>query len=119
MMIKVSSLCSFLHSHVTSTLLGSNIFLSTLRIANFTLFIGHAALSVSRGIALLFSRPFGTRRGWGVSPTPQPPLPPGTTQNPFYRRLGRSQGRSGRAENLVPTGIRTQTVQPVISVYTN
>jgi len=28
------------------------------------------------------------------------------------------QGRSGRAENLVPTGIRSRTVQPVASRYT-
>ena len=26
---------------------------------------------------------------------------------------------SGRAENLVPTGIRSRTVQPVVSRYTN
>ena len=26
---------------------------------------------------------------------------------PFYRRLGGPQGRSGRAENLLPTGILT------------
>jgi len=44
-------------------------------------------------------------------------LPPGKTRYPFYRRLGRSQGRrSGRAENLVPTGIRSRTVQPGSSV---
>ena len=40
-------------------------------------------------------------------------LPPGKTQYPFYRRLGGLQGRSGKAENLVPTGIRSRTVQPV------
>ena len=40
-------------------------------------------------------------------------LPPGKTWYPFYRRLSRPQGRSGRAENLVPTGIRSLTVQPV------
>jgi len=40
-------------------------------------------------------------------------LPPGKTRYPFYRRLGGPQGRSGRAENLVPTGIRSRTVQPV------
>ena len=39
--------------------------------------------------------------------------PPGRTRYPFYRRLGGSHGRSGRAENLVPTGIRSRTVQPV------
>jgi len=40
-------------------------------------------------------------------------LPPAKTQYPLYRRLGGSQGRSGRAENLVRTGIRSRTVQPV------
>jgi len=29
-------------------------------------------------------------------------LPPGKTRYPLYRRLGGPQGRSGRAENLVP-----------------
>jgi len=38
-------------------------------------------------------------------------LPQGQTQYPFYRRLGWPQGWSGRAENLVPTGIRSRTVQ--------
>ena len=46
-------------------------------------------------------------------------LPPGKTRYPFYKRLGGPQGRSGRAENLVPTGIRSQTVQPVVSRYTD
>ena len=32
-------------------------------------------------------------------------LPPGKTRYPFYRRLGGPQGRSGRAENLVPAGM--------------
>ena len=32
-------------------------------------------------------------------------LPQGKTRYPKYRRLGGPQGRSGRAENLVPTGI--------------
>jgi len=40
-------------------------------------------------------------------------LPPRKTRYPFYRRLGGPQGRSGGAENLVPTGIRSRTVQPV------
>jgi len=40
-------------------------------------------------------------------------LPPGKTRYPFYRRLGGTQGRSERAENLVPTGIRSRTVQSV------
>jgi len=40
-------------------------------------------------------------------------LPPGKTRYPVSRRLGGPQGRSGRAENLVPAGIRSRTVQPV------
>ena len=44
-------------------------------------------------------------------------LPPGKNRYPFYRRLGEPQGRSGRAENLIPTGIRSRTVQPVVSRY--
>ena len=40
-------------------------------------------------------------------------LPPGKTRYPFYMRLGGPQGRSGRAEILVPAGIRSRTVQPV------
>jgi len=39
-------------------------------------------------------------------------LPPGKTRYPLYRRLGGPQGRSGRVENLVPTGIRSRTVKP-------
>jgi len=46
-------------------------------------------------------------------------LPPGKNRYPFYRRLGGLQGRSGWAENLVPTGIRSRTVQPVVSRYTD
>ena len=46
-------------------------------------------------------------------------IPPGKTRYPFYRRLGGPQGRSERAENLVPTGIRYRTVQPVVSRYTD
>jgi len=46
-------------------------------------------------------------------------LPPGKTRYPFYRRLVGPQGRSGGAENLVPTGIRSRTVQAVVSRYTD
>ena len=46
-------------------------------------------------------------------------LPPGKTRYPLYRRLVGPQGRSGRAENLVPTEIRSRTVQPVVSRYTD
>ena len=46
-------------------------------------------------------------------------LPPGKTRYPFYRRLDGPQGRSGRTENLVPTGIRSRPVQPIVSCYTD
>ena len=50
---------------------------------------------------------------------PDRTLPPGKNRYPLYRRLGGSQGRSGLAENLVPTGIRSRTFQPVASRYTD
>jgi len=55
--------------------------------------------------------------GWRVSPKPRPSLPPGKTQCPLYRRLGGPHGLSGQVKNLVPTGIRSRTVQPVVSRY--
>jgi len=70
-------------------------------------------LRVSRGTALLFYRTLGNRWG-GVNPSPRAPLSLANTRYPLYRRLGGLQGRSGRTENLVPTGIRSRTVQPVV-----
>ena len=46
--------------------------------------------------------------GWSAA-RPGRTLPPGKTRYPFYRRLGGPHGRSGRAEKLVPTGIRSRT----------
>ena len=46
-------------------------------------------------------------------------LPTGKSRYPFYRRLGGPQSQSGWADNLVPTRIRSQTVQPVVSHYTD
>ena len=46
-------------------------------------------------------------------------LPPGKTQYLLYRRLGGPHGLSGQAEYLVPTGIRSRAVQPVVSRYTD
>ena len=40
-------------------------------------------------------------------------LPLGKIRYPLYRSLGGPQGRSGGAENLVPTGFRSLTVQLV------
>ena len=76
------------------------------------------AQRLGRGIALLFHDRC-TRRGWVVSSTSRPHFTPGKDPVPFYRRLGGPQGRSGRAENLVPTGIRSRTVQPAVSLYTD
>jgi len=70
------------------------------------------AQRVGTGIALLF-HDRGTRRGEWSATRPDRILPPGKNRYPFYRGLGGPQGRSGRAENLVPTGIRSRTVQPV------
>jgi len=76
------------------------------------------AQRVGRGIALFF-HDRGTRRGGWLVACRGRSLPPGKTRYPFYRRLGGSQGRSGLAENLVLTGIRSWTVQPVVSRYTD
>jgi len=73
---------------------------------------------LGRCISLLF-HDRGTRRGWVVKSMLRPHFTSGKTRYPFYRRLGGPQGRSGRAENLVPTGIRSRTVQPVVSRYTD
>ena len=48
----------------------------------------------------------GLERGEWLAARPGRTLPPGKTRYPLYRRLGGTQGRSGRVENLVPTGIR-------------
>jgi len=57
-------------------------------------------------------------RGEWSTVLPGRTLLPGNARYPFYRRLAGLQGRSGRAENLVPTGIQSRTVQPVVSRYT-
>ena len=43
----------------------------------------------------------------------------GRNRYPLYRRLGGPQGRYGWAENLAPLGFDPQTVQPVVSHYTD
>ena len=77
------------------------------------------AQRMGRSIALLFHER-GTRRGWVVSSTPRPHFTPGKEPVPILQGAGWApQGRSGRTENLVPTGIRSRTVQPVFSRYTD
>jgi len=67
---------------------------------------------VGRGIALLFLDR-GIRRGWLVSSTPRPHFTVGKDSVPILQEAGWTQGRSGRAENLVPIGIRSRAIQPV------
>jgi len=55
---------------------------------------------------------------WSVA-RPGHTLTPGKTRYPFYRRLGGPQGRPGSTENLVPAGIRSRTIQPVVRRYTD
>ena len=76
------------------------------------------AQRVGRGIALLF-HDHGTRRGWVVSSTPRPHFTPGKDTVPILQEPGWAQGWSGWAKNLAPTGIRSRTVQPVVSRYTD
>jgi len=76
------------------------------------------AQRVGRGITLLFLD-HCTRRGeWSAARTGRT-LPPEKTRYLLYRRLGGPQGRCERVENLVPTGIRSRTVQSVVSRYTD
>jgi len=72
------------------------------------------------GKVLLYSSMTAALEGgeWSAA-RPGSNLPPGKNRYPFYRRLCGTHGRSGWAENLVPTGIRSRTVQPVVSCYTN
>jgi len=61
----------------------------------------------SRGIDLLFLD-HGTRRGWGVSPTPRPLFTPGKDPVPIVQEAGWVPGPVWTgAENPAPTGIRS------------
>ena len=75
------------------------------------------AQRVGRGIALLFYDR-GTRRQWVVSSTPQPHFTPGKDPVPIFEGAGWAPGpvQTG-AENLIPNGIRSRTVQPIVSRY--
>jgi len=54
-----------------------------------------------------------------VSSTSRPHFTPRKDPVPILQKVGGPQGRSGQAENLVPTGIRSRTVQPLVSRYTD
>jgi len=73
---------------------------------------------MGRGITLLFMTAALGGSEWPAA-RPDRTLPPGKTWYPFYRRLGGPQGQSGQVENRVPTGIQSQTFQPIVSRYTN
>jgi len=70
------------------------------------------AQRVGRGIALLF-RDRGTRKGWVVSSTLRPHFTPGKDPVPILHEAGWAPGPVWTAENLVSTGLRSRTVQPV------
>jgi len=77
------------------------------------------AQRVGRGIALLF-QDCGTRRGWVVSSTPRPHFTPGKEPVPILQEAGWAPGPVWTgAENFVPTGIRSRTVQSVVNRYTD
>ena len=69
------------------------------------------AQRVGRGIALLYHDRALEGGEWSAA-RPGRTLPLGKDPVPILQEAG-PQGRSGRAENLVPTGIRSRTVQPV------
>ena len=74
---------------------------------------------VGRDIALLF-HDRGTRRGWVVSSTPRPHFTPGKDPVPILQGPFKpAPGPVWRVENLVPTGIRSRTVQTIVSRYTD
>jgi len=83
-----------------------------------SLYRSGVAQNVGRGIALLF-HDRGTRRGWVVSSTLRPHFTPGRDTVPALQEAVWPQGRSGRVENLIPTGIRSRTLQPVVIRYTD
>jgi len=71
------------------------------------------AQRVGRGIAILLHDRSTSSGVSGQQHAPAALYPRGKTRYPLYRRLGGPQGRSGRGENLVSTGIRSRAVQPV------
>jgi len=57
--------------------------------------------------------------GWGVQPDAPASSTPGKDPVSILQEAGWAPGPVWRAENLVPIGIRSQTVQPVVSHYTD
>ena len=79
---------------------------------------GRTAHRGSWGIALFFLD-HGIRNGRGVSVTPRPIFTPGKDPVTIVQEAGWAPGPvCTGAENLAPTGIRSRTVYPVASRYT-
>jgi len=120
--MKILSVCRFVISCVDNGICIVIIVITILYIykgkIKFSRYKPGVAQRVGRGIGLLF-HDRGTRRGEWSAARPGRILPPRKARYTLYRRLGGPQGRSGREENLVPTGIRSRTVQPVVSRYTD
>jgi hypothetical protein len=75
-------------------------------------------LRLGRGIDLLF-HDRGTRKGWVVSSTPRPHFCPGKEPEPILQEAGWAPGLAWTGGKSRPTGIRSRTVQPVVSLYTD
>jgi len=76
------------------------------------------AQRVGRVIALLF-HDRGATRGWGVSSTSRPHFTPGKDPAPIVQEAGWAPGPVRTDGKSRPTGIWSQTVQPVISRCTD
>ena len=76
------------------------------------------AQRVGKGIALLF-HDRGTRTRWVVSSTPLPHSTPGKEPVSIVQEAGWAPGPVWTGENLVPTGIRSRSVQLIVSRYTD
>jgi len=73
---------------------------------------GRTAHRGCRGLSLLFLD-HGISKMWELASRPGRSLPPGKTQYPLYRRLGRPQGRSGQVWKISPPPVfDPRTFQP-------
>ena len=81
---------------------------------------GRTAHTGSRGIALPFHDHSSTRGARGQHHASAALYPRGKTRYQLYRRLGGTQGRSGRVRNISPPPrFDPRTIQPVASRYTD
>jgi len=76
------------------------------------------AQRLGTGIALLF-HDRGTRRGCVVSSTPRPHFTPGKDQVPIVQEAGWAPGPVWTGGKSRRHGIRSRTIQPVVSSYTD